>query len=134
MSWSKGPFLKPDGSLLFGSSEEVIAIGGTAIILHHGSDSLKIPKVRPLNSQSEDQNRHIGIYNGGARREFANEQAFYRRLGAHNGIAHCLQMSDDGTLLAFYRRGNLEVFFMNEREVDSARKAEWILSLIKTYL
>jgi len=127
-------FVHPDGSILQSDSRTILAIGQTAIILHHPPHALKIPKIRPLNRPNADENHHIDLYNNGSRLELANEQAVYRRLGHHPGIAHCINISPSGTLLTLYPLGTLENFIRSKPEVPPALKTAWILSLIGTHL
>lgn len=106
----------------------------TAAILRHGPYALKMPKIRPCDSENVDENRQTEFYQGRSRRELANEEEVYRRLGQHDGIAQCINISADGTLLALYKRGTLEAYIKCENEVTPAMKTKWILSLITTHL
>ena len=63
-----------------------------------------------------------------------SEKAVYLQVGRCDGIAECINISEDGLLLALYERGDLERYVERELEVDRSRKAEWILSMIRTIL
>ena len=128
------PFLNPDGTKLQWCNETLLAVGANAVVVRHGSHALKIPKIYSSERQNEEKDWQIRCSNESTRAEFEVEKAVYQRVGKCDGIARCIDISDKGILLALYQRGDLEDYIKNEPQVGESRKAEWILSLIKTEL
>lgn len=122
-------YQKPDGTRFDLDSEEVIAAGGNAVILHSGDNALKIPLRRSIEGLDEKKARKINFWNDAARAILENEKAVYQRVQHLNGIAQHFHISPDGILLAYYKRADLHNYIKNEADVGLARKAEWILSL-----
>ncbi|KAL9123461.1 MAG: hypothetical protein Q9217_007098 [Psora testacea] len=127
-------FVKPDGTCFTFYTETFLGTGTNSIILLYGSRALKIPKIRDITTMPEanrDDQEYINYVNC---KMLETEKAVYLRVGRCDGIAECINISEDGILLAFYKRGDLENYIKIEAEVDRSRKARWILILIKTLL
>ena len=101
--------------------------------MRQDAHALKRPKIYPLDSQEEDVNSDRRFLNDNAISSIENEKAVYQRVGQYDGIAQCIDISDDGILLAVYAEGTLEDYFEYNAESDQAQKARWILSLIGTF-
>jgi len=65
------------------------------------------------------------------RETLEHEEAVYRRVGSCDGVAECINVSREATLLTFQERGDLEYYVESDPEVDRCREAEWILFIIK---
>ena len=123
------PLQSPDGSILQLSTDTLIALGGSSIVLRQGRYALKIPSVCSSEGCEEDE-KYIGEGNC---EMIELEKRVYQRVGHFDGIAECINISENGILLAYYPKGNLEDFMSQpETEVDKARKAMWILSPVGT--
>ena len=103
-------------------------------MLLDGSHALKIPKVYDLTTLPEEHREDQEYVNDGNCLTVELEKAVYLRVGPCDGVAECINVSADGIRLALYKRGDLEAYIKSEAEVDLARKAGWILTIIKTIL
>ncbi|KAI9848536.1 MAG: hypothetical protein M1837_007205 [Sclerophora amabilis] len=125
-------FIKPDGGRVDFNYKEYLGCGTTGLVLHQGTHALKIPKVRDTSglarAQAEDQ-EYVNYTN---RELLENEKAVYRRVGRCRGIATCVKVSEEGILLEYLRRGELEDYLEHEPEPNPAVKARWISSVIDT--
>ncbi len=127
-------FLKPNGTSFHFYTETFLGTGTNSIVLLDGSHAIKIPKVRDLTSMPEEHRENQEYVNDVNRGMLESEKAVYLRVGRCDGIAECINISEDGIRLALYKRGDLEAYIESEAAVDRSRKAGWILSIIKTIL
>ncbi|KAL6715346.1 hypothetical protein ACLMJK_007612 [Lecanora helva] len=124
--------LNTDGTPLQWCNEDVVAITRSAILLRRESHVLKIPNLISCEAQDEQEQWETQYRNDGNQDEIEIEKDVYQRMGKCDGIARCIRISDAGILLQLYTNGDLEDYISQKPELGSAKKAEWILSLIRT--
>ncbi len=127
-------FLKPDGTPFHYYTETFLGIGTNSIVLLDGSHAMKIPKIHDLTSVPDGHRADQEYVNDVNRKMLESEKAVYLRLGCCDGIAECINTSEDGIRLARYKRGDLEAYIEKEAAINRSRQAGWILSIIKTVL
>ncbi|KAL8671373.1 MAG: hypothetical protein Q9168_004121 [Polycauliona sp. 1 TL-2023] len=125
-------FLKPDGTSFHFYTEIFLGTGSYSIVLRSGPYALKIPKVRPVAAMSGRDREYLECDNEDSRAMLEAEKAVYLRVGRCDGIAECINISHDGILLALYQHGDLQSYVESKPDVDRSRKAQWMLSIIKT--
>ena len=125
-------FLKPDGSSFDFFDDSFLGCGTTGIVLRHGRHALKIPKIRNTTHLLGEERELEEYVNDANRNVLEREKDVYLRVGHCHGIPDCIQISEEGILMACFKRGDLETYMKNEVELDPSTKAKWILSVIKT--
>ena len=126
-------FLRPDGSSFTVRTEDLIGLGQSGIVLRRGEHALKIPKARdPSHLVQEEQREHEYCLNEIACDILQNEIEVYKRVGRHRGIAECVEITQDGILLVYYRRGDAHQYISRNVELNWWKKRDWILSIIET--
>jgi len=126
-------FVKPDGSTFtLGSIRGLLGLGLTGIVLQHGENALKIPRVEAITEQSDGDRYYVQCDNEMNIEQMGNEKQIYARLGSHAGIVPCLQISADGIELAYLKNGSLDQYLRNHGPATDNMKAEWLRSLVDT--
>jgi len=59
------------------------------------------------------------------------EKEVYTRLRGVQGVAECIGSSDNGILLRFYPKGDLETYIQQHDEPDLSVKKQWILEIVQ---
>ncbi|PGH14201.1 hypothetical protein AJ79_03174 [Helicocarpus griseus UAMH5409] len=121
-------FLLPDNSRCL--LEDHLGNGSDAIVIQRGPHALKVPKIRPTAGLGEAERRTTGCTSKIAREILEREKQVYRRIGKCNGVAECVEIVDEGIVLACYKNVDLERYVEREKEVESFVKTAWILSAI----
>ncbi|KZF20818.1 hypothetical protein L228DRAFT_284744 [Xylona heveae TC161] len=123
-------FLKPDGTRV---KERIIGTGNFGVVLEWGSYALKIPRVEDTADMAAQDRQEIEYRNDCNRFAFAIEKRVYSRVRhCGDGIATCIDISDDGILLAYYKRGTVEEYMEKQAtEPERRQKAKWISSVLK---
>ena len=111
---------------------DLLGRGLNSLIIRSGVNALKIPKTSDSRDASEECRQDEMLEGLSNRQCLEIEKAVYQRAGSCEGIAKCIEITDDGILLALYRRGDLESFIEKEQQVDRVQKLKWICTLIKT--
>jgi len=93
---------------------------------------LKSPKIRDTSRLAGEERADEEYVNYTNRETLEHEKAVYRRVGQCCGIAQCIKLSEEGILLEYLRRGDLETYLEHEPEPDQSLKVQWILSVIDT--
>src|SRR5271163_2977347 len=96
--------LQPDGSRL---QKPIVGMGRTGVIVQLGDTALKLPlkysAIIPSNADVERFNIDADISYECLQRE----KEVYQRLGQHDGIVSCLDLSGVGIQMALMTNGNL---------------------------
>lgn len=126
-------FAKPDGSTFtVASVPGFLGLGLTGIVLRHGNNALKIPRVQVTTDLSAEA-RYYAEYNNEMNIEqMENEKRIYERLGNHIGVVSCFRISADGIEMAYIRNGSLDQYLKNYRQGADNLKAAWLRSLVDT--
>ncbi|KAI4268485.1 MAG: hypothetical protein LQ337_007813 [Flavoplaca oasis] len=128
----KGGLINPDGSRLRFVMEDVIGMGTFGIVLRRGKHALKVAKLISLSGFSEEETAILESDNESNLACLEIEKDVYRRAAPFPGIAECIEISNEGILMAFYDRGNLEDYIKNNPAPDVAQQVQWIMSAIST--
>ena len=112
---------------------QLIDNGGSTLIYLKDSNVLKAPLLLGTNGMSEDDHDNQEYINQGNRTALQRESEVYERLGTHVSIAQYLGCSEEGILLKYYSRGNLQRYIKDQPEISTGNKARWILSLVEAY-
>ncbi|TAQ86913.1 hypothetical protein B7494_g4750 [Chlorociboria aeruginascens] len=124
-------YAKPDGSIVrFGP--DYIGDGMSAFVFRHGNNVLKIAKVQVTTDLPAEAQFVPEYTNEINKSNLENEKRVYKRLGNHNGIASCFQISADGIELAYFKNGDLEQYLKNHQQVADGLKVAWLRSLVDT--
>lgn len=67
----------------------------------------KIPKIRDTSRLTGEERADQDYVNYTNRKTLEHEKAVYRRVGQCRGIAQCIELSEEGILLEYLRRGDL---------------------------
>ncbi|KAI9670724.1 MAG: hypothetical protein M1817_003834 [Caeruleum heppii] len=125
-------FVKPDGSPFDFNSEGYIGTGTNGLVLQEGPYARKIPKIRNTSKFSGEDREDQEYANDINRKILEHEIAVYRRVGQCCGIAQCVDLSNEGILLEYLSRGDLDTYLGEEPEPEHSLKVRWILSVIET--
>ncbi|EAS33926.3 serine/threonine protein kinase [Coccidioides immitis RS] len=113
--------------------EHHLGCGSEAFVYQCGTHALKAPKILNLTLLDEKERRRAEYYNKGNREALEREKEVYKRVGREcDGVAECVDILDEGILLVCYKKGDLERYITEEKEVDESIKTTWILSAIST--
>lgn len=120
--------LNPDGSTL---KDPILDFGRTGVIVLREDYVVKLPlKYGPAGStqscpESFESENYI------ASQFLEHEKEVYRRLGKHDGIVRCLDLSGDGIQMALMTHGNLRKYLKNNDIAKSARLM-WFRDMART--
>ena len=122
------PYHRYDGTPL---QEAIVGLGRTGLVILHHENALKIPCVyrNPHASLEEREIEEIFIEEN--RTFLENEKEVYLRLGHHDGIVHCINLSEEGIEMAYMKNGSLSQY-LELREPPYYLFSRWILQLAMT--
>jgi serine/threonine protein kinase len=126
-------FVKPYGSTFtVASVPGFLGLGLTGIVLRHGNNALKIPRVQVTTDLSAKA-RYYAEYNNEMNIEqMENEKQVYERLGNHIRVVSCFRISADGIEMTYIKNGSLNQYFKNYQQGADNLKAAWLRSLVDT--
>ena len=126
-------FMKPDGSTFTVSSVPgFLGLGLTGIVLQHGNNALKIPRLQVTTDLPEDEQYYVESTNQMNEEQLENEKRIFQRLGSHIGIIPCIQISAEGIEIAYIKNGTLEDHIKNQPPAADVLKATWLRSVVDT--
>jgi hypothetical protein len=107
----------------------VIGIGMFSLVFKLGDDRvLKIPKTSP-----EEGNADVAYTNVTNIDALTNEANIYRRLGQHEGILQCFQITEYSIELAFANQGDLMNYIEKNPPPPEQVRVDWIQRLARTF-
>ncbi|KAL8977048.1 MAG: hypothetical protein Q9205_007074, partial [Flavoplaca limonia] len=98
----KGGLINPDGSRLRFVMEDVIGMGTFGIVLRRGENALKVAKIRSSSGFSEEETAILESDNESNLACLEIEKDVYRRAAPFPGIAECIEVFNEGILMACY--------------------------------
>ena len=127
-------FLKPDGTPFDYDAEDFVSSGLNGIILRRGQHVLKIPKIRNSFKFTQEEREILEHSNRANRDSLDREKKVYWRVEGCKGLVDHIKILQDGILLQYLERGDLETYITSQAEPEQHFKANWIHSIISTIL
>lgn len=113
----------------WGNTLPLIGIGMFSLVFKLGDDRvIKIPKTYP-----EEGDPYTAYTNETNIEVLTNEAAIYRRLGQHEGILRCFQITEHSIELAFANQGDLMKYMDNNAQPTKEVQAAWIQCLADSF-
>ncbi len=110
-----------------------MGLGRTGLVTRHHENALKIPRVY-RNPHASLEEREIEEITKEQNIMFLeNEKEVYLRLGNHDGIVRCINLSDEGIEMVYMKNGSLSQY-LELRKPPNHLVSQWILQLAKTIL
>ncbi|WEW60253.1 hypothetical protein PRK78_005738 [Emydomyces testavorans] len=107
----------------------LVGLGMSSLVFKLGDDRvLKIPKTYP-----EEGNPNTAYTNETNINALANEANIYRRLGQHEGILQCFQITEHSIELAFANQGDLMKYMEKNPQPTEKVRVEWIRCLADAF-
>ncbi|KAL8838916.1 MAG: hypothetical protein Q9170_001953 [Blastenia crenularia] len=125
-------WLKQDGSRLILKNSDFVGNGGAGLVLHQGDNVLKIPRLSTTPGQSAEDAEHQEHSNKYSVLSMEREKDAYKRVGRHPGIVKPISLSDEGILLPYYPKGDLERYMDKYDPPDILMRQKWFMSVIET--
>ena len=125
--------IKPDGSRLRYQMKDVLGMGTDSIVLRRGEHALKVPRMENVDNLSAEEREYAEYNNNLSCQMLEVERIVYQRIGRFDGVADCINISEEGILLAVYERRDLKAFMSKNPDIGLVRKVEWIRTLIQTF-
>ncbi|OJD24851.1 serine/threonine protein kinase [Blastomyces percursus] len=129
MEISAPPALRTAPSTWGKNTLPLIGLGMSSLVFKLGDDRvLKRPKTYP-----EDGDLDTAYTNQTNIDALTNEADIYRRLGQHEGILQCFQITEHSIELAFANQGDLMKYMENNAQPTEKVRAEWIRCLADAF-
>ncbi|EXJ87641.1 serine/threonine protein kinase [Capronia coronata CBS 617.96] len=132
-------FIHLDGTRV---TEKIIGVGGTGIVVQHGQQAIKIPRLsrefgtdgRPLLDESLPPKEGDYDVRSGLLLSLQQEKAIYRRLGDHHGIVRChnLSSADPSIMMEFMVNGDLRHYLSQHSNPGEGQILSWLTTIAQT--
>jgi len=109
--------------------EAIVGLGRTGLVIRHHENALKIPRIYRNPHASLEEREIEDITKEQNIMFLENEKEVYLRLGNHDGIVRCINLSEEGIEMVYMKNGSL---YLELRKPPNHLVSRWILQLAKT--
>lgn len=102
------------------SSDQVLGIGRTGLVIQREDTAIKLP-IRWTESSDNEIEANL--------ESLQREQDIYKRLGKHDGIVNCIDITPTSIQLALMKNGDLHTYLSRKRPTKS-RQFFWLREMV----